>query len=66
MAALRLFRNSRPLDYTLYAGPYVGRLCISRHGSFAYQGDVSDRPLLRFVRRFWSGWSRWADEDDES
>jgi hypothetical protein len=49
----------RPFDLTLFVGPYVCRLCLSRYGSFAYQGDVVNRPILRFVRRFWSGWSRW-------
>lgn len=58
---MRLLKGSlHPLDWELYVGPWMGRLVISRQGSFGWQ--EGDGPITRFVRRWWSGWHRWGDE----
>lgn len=49
-------------DYTLFVGPWVARLILNlspRSGFSWYEGQSQ---LTVFVRRFWSGWSRWDRE----
>lgn len=45
----------------IYVGPWLARLQWDRR-SYGFGIRESDGPLTRFVRRWWTGWHRWADE----
>lgn len=60
MPKIRVIHAHR-FDWWFYVGPYVGRLVIGP-GSFGWLD--TDGSLTRFIRKWWSGWSRW-DEDLE-
>lgn len=49
------------LDWMFYVGPWAARLTLDRSGTFAW--SEGDGPITRWLRRFWSGWHRWENDE---
>ena len=48
------------LDVEFYVGPWVSRLVVGSGGRFGwFEGQNT---LIRFIRRWWSGWHRWDND----
>ena len=60
---MKVIRNPQGRDYWFYIGPWVSRLSWGVSGTFGWR--EGDSRFTRFIRRWWSGWHRWADDDDQ-
>lgn len=55
---MRIIKPSiRRFDWEFVVGPWASRLTLSRSGSFGW--NEGDGPIIRFIRKYWTGWHRW-------
>jgi hypothetical protein len=58
MKFIRFIRGYKSLE--IVVGPYAGRLQWARSAGFFFLD--TDGPIVRRLRRWWTGWHRWEDD----